>query len=139
MEIIGLGTDIVEVARVKKAISSEKFLTMCFTKAEVEYCSKKEIQSFAGMFAAKESVAKAIGSGFSGFLPRDVEICHTDEGVPFVKLSNEIKLATNSSIMLSISHENAYATAVAMIVKEGEPHVPKAKPKKSGQNASEGE
>jgi len=116
LTIFGIGTDIVEIKRMKKALQSKKFLEKCFSPAEIEYCGAKGAASFAGHFAAKESVAKALGTGFRGFLPRDIEICHNALGLPFAKLSGKINLSAESMIKISISHEKNYATAMAIIV-----------------------
>jgi len=126
--ILGIGTDIVEVARIKKAASRLRFVDKCFTDGEMAHCIAKKTskyQSMAGLFAAKEAVAKAIGSGFRGFLPRDIEIIHDEKGAPRVKLSKHILLPGGSNsggetkIMLSISHEKHYATAIALLVLAG--------------------
>ena len=118
MTIFGIGTDIVEIERIKRALRSKKFVEKCFAQSEAGYCKAKGVASFAGHFAAKESVAKALGTGFRGFLPRDIEICHDAKGLPFVKLSANVIVATNSVIRISISHEKNYATAMAIILGE---------------------
>lgn len=105
-----------EIERIKKSLQNRRFLAICFTEAEIEYCRVKGAASFAGYFAAKESVAKALGSGFRGFYPREIEICRDDAGRPFVKLSAKISVAMNSSILISISHEKSFATAMAIIL-----------------------
>ncbi|MCL2753528.1 MAG: holo-ACP synthase [Defluviitaleaceae bacterium] len=120
--IISIGTDIVEVVRVKKAVSRLRFRDKCFTDAEILYCSSKKstaFQSMAGLFAAKEAVSKAIGNGFRGFLPRDIEIVHDALGAPSVRLAKAVILPNDSNvkIMISISHEKNYATATAIICK----------------------
>jgi len=115
LRIIGIGTDIVDISRISRALTREKFLSVCFTQAEIEHCQKKGAASFAGLFAAKESVAKALGTGFVGFFPRDIEICHDVDGKPMVKLSDKICCGTKSTILVSISHEKAYATAFAVV------------------------
>lgn len=114
--ILGIGTDIVEICRVEKAISKEVFLRKCFTEREITYCNKgKAAQGFAGLFAAKESVVKALGTGFRGFLPRDVEICHDQLGKPVVKLSERVGMLKGAQIDISISHGKDYAVAMAII------------------------
>ena len=64
--IIGIGTDIVEIDRVAKAIKGEAFVKRVFTSAEAEYCRSRKAgmaASFAGRFAAKEAIMKALGTG----------------------------------------------------------------------------
>ena len=118
MAILGIGTDIVEIERIEKSLSNPRFLQKCFTLQEIEYCKNKGVsasKSFAGYFAAKESVAKALGSGFKGFLPRDIEVCHNALGRPFVKFSEKVNFCETNKIFISISHEDRYATALAII------------------------
>ena len=115
MSIIGIGTDIVDIDRIKKALQSKRFQKICFTQAEIDYCNLKGMSSFAGIFAAKESVAKAIGTGFKGFFPRDIEILHTSDGKPYVKLSKLEEV----QILLTIAHEKKYAVAHCVIAKRG--------------------
>ena len=117
--ILGIGTDIVEISRIEKSLKSKRFLKICYTKSEIERCMTKSshaARNFAGYFAAKESVAKALGTGFRGFYPRDIEIDHDDAGQPIIRLSDKINLAPNSKILVSISHEKAFATAMAIIL-----------------------
>jgi holo-[acyl-carrier protein] synthase len=117
--ILGIGTDIVQISRIEKSLKNKRFLAICFTKAEIERCIGKgdfAARNFAGYFAAKEAVAKALGTGFRGFYPRDIEISHDSNGRPTVKLSSNIDLAINSQILISISHEKAFATAMAIIL-----------------------
>ena len=113
--IFGAGTDIIEIARVEKAVSDAAFYEKTFTPAEMEYLSGRSPQSAAGLFAAKEAVAKALGTGFRGFRPLDVEISHDSQGKPEVKLHNRAAetAAENSvtKIHLSISHCGKYAVA----------------------------
>ena len=132
--VIGIGTDIVEVVRIEKTLNDEKFLNKTFTDAEIEYCRPKGAASFAGLFAAKEAVAKAMGTGFRGFFPRDVEIWHDDAGQPRVKLSDKVEILTNSIILISIAHEKAYATAAAIIM-EGENGAQTTQPTYPGRQA----
>ncbi|MCL2235263.1 MAG: holo-ACP synthase, partial [Defluviitaleaceae bacterium] len=82
--ILGIGTDIVEVARFEKPINNPAFLKRCYTAGEIQYCTPRGVATFAGLFAAKEAVAKALGTGFRGFSPADIEIVHSDAGQPLV-------------------------------------------------------
>ena len=119
MSITGIGVDIVDIDRIKKAIKSARFQKICFTQAEIDYCNSKSVASFAGLFAAKESVAKAIGTGFKSFFPRDIEILHTFDGKPHVKLSKHVPISENHQIMLTIAHEKKYAVAHCIITQRG--------------------
>ena len=116
--IIGIGCDIVEVKRVGKAMEREGFAEKCFLEGEVS----SNIRSMAGFFAAKEAVSKALGTGFSGFSPKDIEVKNEASGKPVVRLHGGAKkLAGNlgvKKISLSISHSDNNAIAFAVL--EGE-------------------
>ena len=116
--ILGIGTDIVETSRVARAICNPRFLEKCYTATEIDRCNSHTAtarQKFAGYFAAKEAIAKALGTGFRGFLPRDIEICHDSQGKPTVRLSENISIPKKCTILISISHEEQFATAFAVI------------------------
>ena len=116
--IFGIGTDIIEISRIAKAVKSRTLLARCFTQAEIDRCNAGGVttaENFAGYFAAKEAVAKALGTGFRGFVPRDIEICHDELGKPLVRLSEKIAAPAHASIYISISHGKEHATAMAVI------------------------
>ena len=116
--IIGLGTDIVEISRIKKAIErTSTFLEKVYTKKEIEYISKKKnpYPSYAGRFAAKEAISKAFGTGVRKFGLLDIEILNDDLGKPLVYLSDELIKKYNGKLNLSISHSKEYATATAIL------------------------
>lgn len=103
--IKGIGTDIIEIARVRKAVSKEHFVNRVFTEKEIEYARSKGdfAQTFAGIFCAKESIIKAWGCGFPF---QEIEILHDENGKPYCK---------DQKIFISISHCKEYATAMAVI------------------------
>lgn len=107
--ISGIGTDIIEISRIKKAILSSHFIHRVFTTAEIEYAMSKgkPEQTFAGIFCAKESIVKAYGTGFAGRKFHDIEILHDNLGKPY---------CCDKNISISISHCKEYATATALIV-----------------------
>jgi len=117
--IIGIGTDIIEIKRIKLAVEKEKvnFLNRIFTQNELDYFNtiSKNTNTIAGAFAAKEAVMKAFGTGLRGFNFTDIEIVRNELGKPEVKLYNNAKqLAETKNIKeihLSISHCKEYATA----------------------------
>ncbi|MGE4549363.1 MAG: holo-ACP synthase [Intestinibacillus sp.] len=114
----GLGTDIVEIVRIEKALGNRRFLARVYTQREQEYLQsvgKLAAQSAAGMFCAKEAVAKALGSGFSGGLRlTDIEITHSALGAPEARVAGRDELR----LLLSISHCREYATATALLWEE---------------------
>lgn len=122
MMIKGLGNDIIEVSRIKGALErhGELFLRRTFTEKEIAYCSryKHSERHYAGRFAAKEAIVKALGFGFGdkiGFL--DIEITNEESGKPVAALLNgKESLLKDGALSLSISHCHEYATAIALIV-----------------------
>ena len=87
--ILGIGLDIIETARVEKALQNPVFLKKVYTEGEQEYLAKRKgnAQSAAGIFAAKEAVSKALGTGFGPISFQEVEIVWDENGKPSVKLT----------------------------------------------------
>lgn len=118
--IKGLGSDIIEIDRIERSISKHglKFLEKLFTEKEIAYCHQHKLspRHFAGRFAAKEAIAKALGTGIGKMLEwKDIEIINDSLGKPEVFLSEKAyKLFNNPTILLSISHCKSYATATAL-------------------------
>jgi holo-[acyl-carrier protein] synthase len=119
-EIQGLGTDIIEIERIKVALEKheDRFLATVFTPKEISYCSQYAYPAphYAGRFAAKEAVLKAIGTGITseiGWL--DIEILNNSAGRPIVELSERVRKKFPDLIFhLSISHSKEFATATAI-------------------------
>lgn len=125
--IVGVGIDIVEIRRIKSAMdSSDRFLEKIFTSVELEYLKSRNlrVEYVAGRFAAKEAVAKALGTGFRGFDFKDIEIDRTTLGKPIVILKGKAKLIAKKegqyNIHLSISHGEDSAVAYAILEVEKE-------------------
>lgn len=118
--ILGIGNDIVEIARIEKAIQNESFKKRVYTENEIELIEKKgagKVASYAGRFSAKEAISKAMGTGVRGFNLIDIEILSDELGKPVVNFKNELeKFMNNKRIELSISHSKEYATAVAILI-----------------------
>ncbi len=122
--IIGIGTDIVEVARIAKSIEKIGFKEKVFSKTEIIYCEKKnnKAENFAARFAAKESFFKALGTGWRGGMAfNEVEIQNDELGKPilnvFGKTAKIIAKKKIKTIYVSLSHTTE--TAIAMVVLEG--------------------
>ena len=121
--IIGIGTDIIEIPRIERAIKrTPGLLEKIFTQEEIKLAGDgRRIESLAGYFAAKEAMGKALGTGVRGFSLKDIEIYKDDLGKPYVHLSgraeNICTLKGVSNIHLSISHSKE--NAIALIVLEG--------------------
>ena len=114
----GIGVDIVDISRfVKYANNLEsRFCKRVFTPTELDYLGTKKAASMAGLFAAKEAVAKALGTGFRGFFPNEIEIRHKETGAPYAVLTGTAKeLAKNAKILVSISHTKTTAIAVVYL------------------------
>ncbi|MCE5322785.1 holo-ACP synthase [bacterium] len=116
MPILGVGTDIVETARIREVLEREEaFARRVFTQAELDYSLPKQSKylHLAARFAAKEAVAKALGRSFSW---QDVEVVNNALGKPEVKLHGEAKGAAGKArVHLSVSHTKNYASAVAIV------------------------
>ncbi len=128
--IIGLGVDIVEVARMLRALERHpRMKERCFSAEERAYCdgrNKPEVH-YAMRFAAKEAVLKSLGTGFSGMRFTDVEVTRDERGRPVPRLSGPAADAALEAgvaeVMLSLSYtrETAVASAVAMTADEVRP------------------
>ena len=88
--ITGIGTDLVEIARVQKAIGRSSFLEKIYTEKERELIAVRAVRA-ATNFAAKEAVAKALGCGFSGIAPIEIEVLRKPSGMPYVVLHGRAK------------------------------------------------
>jgi len=121
--IVGLGVDIVAVARIQDLLEREpeRFLARTFTAAERDYCLKRgrPAESLAARFAAKEAVMKVLGTGWAegvGFL--QVEVVRDQKGSPGLELSGEAQTRAMTlgitKMHLSLSHTADLAVAVAV-------------------------
>ena len=115
--IIGIGNDLIEKSRVKKACEKDAFLSYVFTEKERELIVNKPDRA-AGNWAVKEAVAKAMGTGFFGFMIRDIEVLRNELGKPYVNLYGKAKLKQEElgikTIFVSISDTKEYVSAVAV-------------------------
>jgi holo-[acyl-carrier protein] synthase len=120
--ITGIGTDIVEIGRIEKAIRKNvKFMDKVFSKEEKQYLESRNMRPeyVAGRFAAKEAVSKALGTGFVGFGFTDIEIVRSLSGKPEVILKEKAEKVARRygeyKIHLSISHGRDCAVAFAVL------------------------
>ena len=120
---MGLGTDIVEIVRIGEMIDrhGEAFLNRIYTPDEIRYCQKRKHcnEAFAGRWAAKEAVMKALGTGFvRGIGWQDIEILSEKSGKPYVNIRGGAgefaKKIGVDRVLITISHCRAYATATAI-------------------------
>lgn len=121
--IIGVGTDIVEIERIKKSYEQfgERFLNRIFTKEEIAYCFSKKhpYPSLAVRFASKEALVKAAKLGrYHSNSWLDVAVAVSGKGLPDVVVFNKLKKKLKGMrIHLSLAHSDHYATAVVVIEK----------------------
>ena len=114
--ILGIGVDIVEIGRMKKAVAKEAFVRRVFTEAA--YCRSRGAgmaESFAGRFAAKEAVLKAFGTGLREGSLQDVEIVNDELGCPKLLLYGVFRDMAEArglkNAWISISHAREHAVA----------------------------
>jgi holo-[acyl-carrier protein] synthase len=118
---VRVGTDLIEIDRVRRALARyERFRERCFTEAERAYCDSRPnpAQSYAGRFAGKEAVGKALGFGVArAFAWKEVEIVGRPK--PSVQLSGRLAAWAErigaTEIDLSMTHSRELAQAVAVV------------------------
>jgi holo-[acyl-carrier protein] synthase len=120
----GLGIDLVETARLRKALAShgERFERRVFTDGERADCRARRdrIEALAARFAAKEACLKALGTGWSGGLGfRQVEVVRSPGGRPLIRLHGaaaaEADRAGVTSVRVSLTHQPGAAAAVVVL------------------------
>jgi len=122
--ILGVGIDIIEVARVQAAYEKfgERFLNRILHPSETTYClsHKSPAPFLAGRFAAKEAISKAFGTGIGAQLGwRDMELMRRESGEPYVLLHEGgqrlLQARGAKAVHISLSHTEDYAAAVAVL------------------------
>ena len=127
MRIIGVGVDIVDNTRIKKSIKNKNFISRVFSKKEINQSKKVKDKTnyYSKRFAAKESLSKAIGTGFRNDLNfKDITIVNDKYGKPSFILNNKVKKliyskfkVKNIKISLSLADEKKYSIAFSVIHK----------------------
>ena len=125
MKILGIGVDITKNSRIKKLIKNKSFINRNFGKKEIDFSKKKfnKINFFAKRFAAKESFAKSLGTGFGTNLNfKDIEILNDKIGKPYYFKSKKINNIINKkfnikkyNLFLSITDEKDYSVAFTIL------------------------
>ena len=124
--IYGIGTDIIDINRIKSVLNKygNKFKYKCFHQNEISWSNSKlkSAESFAKRYAAKEACAKALGTGLArGVFWKDIEVINNKHGKPFIRLHNNAlnflnkKINKNAKIELSLSDEINFAIANVII------------------------
>jgi len=122
--MVSVGVDIIEIERVGRAIErwGERFLGHVYTPAELAYCQGR-IPELAARFAAKEAIAKALGTGLVGIGWREMEVLPDLLGKPLVQLYGRAQARAQAlglgDLAISLSHARDYA--VASVVALGAP------------------
>ena len=120
MNVVGIGMDIIEIERMEQALRrSPRIAERCFTPAERDYCQARgqAARHFAGRFAAKEAIAKAVGRPL---VWQEVEVGRSERGQPVVSLSGATRKALASGrLLVSITHTEHYAAACAVLLDGG--------------------
>lgn len=122
----GIGVDIIEIERVAEAVARRRFRERIFSPAERDYCEdggspRRIAERYAGRFAAKEAVVKALGTGMR--LPlREIETLRGESGAPYVRVSGEAATVVDGRrVWVSISHCKNYAVAQAVVERTEQP------------------
>ena len=142
--ILGVGLDLCEIERMGRAIEKEHFVDRVFTPAEAgriraaggvrlaggvrpaggvcPAAGVRPAEIAAGLFAAKEAVAKALGTGFAGFGVADIEITPDDLGRPTCALHRGARARADAlaggsgwTVWVSVTHEKGFAAATAIL------------------------
>jgi len=128
--IVSTGIDLIEVERIRKALEDprigDRFRQRVYTEAEIQYCEKKnrgKYESYAGRFAAKEAVMKALGRGWGAKVCwLDIEVARARSGKPEIVLHDKTALLANQLGIrrwaLSITHTVGHG--MAYVIAEGE-------------------
>ncbi len=121
--IVSVGVDMIEVARIQRALENDsigkRFRDRVYTKNEIAYCERKGVgkyQSYAGRFAAKEAVMKALGRGWGAKANwLNIEVLRAPGGRPEVRLHDHTSAFAEKlgihRLSLSITHTDAHALA----------------------------
>lgn len=114
--IFGIGIDLIEIKRFSNVKPS--FIKKVFTQQEINYLANKKLESMAGVFAAKEAIAKSLGTGFKFFFINEIEILYDKKNAPIVKFHGRAfefsKQINITKINISISHTKKMAIAFAI-------------------------
>ncbi len=120
--IVGLGCDLAEIERLRRAVSRPGFLEKVFTPAEQREAARYREPGayYAGRWAAKEAAAKALGCGFGADCsPAEIEILHGEKGEPVLAFSGaaaeRFRRLGAARCHLSLSHDGGFAMAVVIL------------------------
>ena len=125
MKTLGIGVDIIDNKRIRALINNKAFINRTFSKSEIKLSKtiSNKTNYFAKRFAAKESLAKSIGTGFRNNLNfKDIEILNDNKGKPYYYKTKKINSIINKKfkvkrydLFLSISDEKSYSIAFTIL------------------------
>jgi len=125
MKVLGIGVDIIENKRIKILIKNNNFIRRIYSRREIEFSKKitNKVNYFAKRFAAKETLSKALGTGFRNKLNyKDIQILNNTLGKPYYYISPKIKdivtykfKVKKFNLFLSISDEKDYSIAFTIL------------------------
>jgi holo-[acyl-carrier protein] synthase len=119
--LLRTGVDLIEISRIEEVVArhGKHYLDRIYTPAELEQCGKRT-ESLAGRFAAKEAVAKALGTGIGDITWKDIEILGDEQNAPILTLhgvanqmAQDLGLTTWS---VSISHSQSHSMAMVVMI-----------------------
>lgn len=123
MDIVGLGVDLCEIARMERAIARHPtFRARVFTAEEIAYCDSKArpAESYAGRFSAREATIKALG-GYRGRHWQDISVTRHPSGAPAIRLDGNAKRRADAlgvtQVLITFTHERTNAVAFAIAVR----------------------
>jgi holo-[acyl-carrier protein] synthase len=123
VEILGLGVDVCEIARMERALARHATLReRVFTAEEIAYCDSRArpAESYAGRFAAREAVIKALG-GYRDRRWHDISVTRAATGAPAIRLEGNAKRRADhlgvTNVLISFAHERTSAVAFAVAVR----------------------
>ena len=115
---MNIGVDIVYIKRFSNILEKKHLLNKMFSSNELDYIKSRNnnVDTIAGMFAAKEALLKSLKLGMDSYPFTDIEILHYGTGIPFIKLNNSIlNDYGNKTFDVSISHDGDYAIAMIIV------------------------
>lgn len=124
MDVLGLGVDVCDIERMERALARHPTMReRVFTPEEIAYCDGKArpAESYAGRFAAREAVIKALG-GYRGKRWQDISVTRSPSGAPAILLRGNAERRADelgiSRVLISFAHERSHAVAFALALGE---------------------
>lgn len=120
--ILGIGIDLISIEKIAKSVKREAFQRKIFTPAEIAICESfsNSAEHFAGKFAVKEALMKAIGKGIRQEVWfSQIEVLNRESGEPYLNLSGEAEQTLESlggaQVQVSLAHSAGLAVAVVIL------------------------